>query len=193
MAASWHVLNLFAYTGSLGIAALAGGAEEVVQVDRNKRFLEIARRSAILNRLDLGKMRIRANDFFREVGSIKRVGELFDCVIVDPPIFSKTRAGTVDLVNEGVRVINKVRPLVRHGGFLVVINNALYLRGKDFMRSLGELCLDGYLAVKQIIPVPKHVTGYDQTIVREPPTDPSPFNHPTKIVILQVKRRGISR
>ena len=54
-ARSWRVLNTFAYTGSLGIAALAGGAAYVHQIDLNKKFLAEARKSAIYNRLDLGK------------------------------------------------------------------------------------------------------------------------------------------
>jgi len=63
------VLNTFAYTGSLGVAALAGGAVHVLQVDRNGRFLELARRSAMANHLDLGRMKLRADDVFNEIGS----------------------------------------------------------------------------------------------------------------------------
>ena len=36
------VLNTFAYTGSLGVAALAGGASRVVQLDLNRSFLNLA-------------------------------------------------------------------------------------------------------------------------------------------------------
>ena len=89
-AAGWQVLNLFAYTGSLGVAALAAGASRVVQGDRNRKFLALARRSAMLNRLDLGKMKTLAVDFFRQVSQLKGSGDLFDCVILDPPFFSTT-------------------------------------------------------------------------------------------------------
>lgn len=37
------MLNTFAYTGSLGVAACAGGTRRVVQVDLNRRFLDLAR------------------------------------------------------------------------------------------------------------------------------------------------------
>ncbi len=43
-----RVLNTFAYTGSLGVAAGMGGASHVVQTDLNKRFLDIAERSWLL-------------------------------------------------------------------------------------------------------------------------------------------------
>lgn len=187
-----RILNTFAYTGSLGVAALAGGAEYVLQTDLKRKFLELARQSGMLNRLDIGKMKLRANDFFSNHAELKRKGELFDCVILDPPFFSSTRKGSVDLVNESTRLINKVRPLVADGGYLVAINNALFLSGADYMHSLEELCKDGYLSIETTIPIPPDITGFPTTIVNAPPTDPAPFNHPTKIAILKVRRKSIN-
>ncbi len=46
-------LNLFAYTGALGVASLAGGARRVVQVDRSHKFMALALRSCQLNQLEL--------------------------------------------------------------------------------------------------------------------------------------------
>jgi 23S rRNA (cytosine1962-C5)-methyltransferase len=187
--AGLDVLNTFAYTGSLGVAALAGGAAHVLQVDRNGRFLELARRSAMANHLDLGRMKLCADDVFNEIGSLKKAATLFDMVFLDPPFFSVTEKGKVDLVSESTRIINKLRPLVKDNGRLVVINNALFLSGMDYFHSLEELCQDGYLKIDQIIPVPADVTGFPETIVARPPSDPAPFNHPTKIVVLRVHRK----
>ena len=188
-AANWRVLNTFAYAGSLGIAALAAGAARVIQTDRSKKFLALARKSAMLNRLDLGKMELRGSDFFSEVALLKRKADLYDCVILDPPFFSSTSKGTVDLVKQSTRLINKVRPLIKDGGYLIAINNALFLSGSEYIKSLEILCQDGYLDIEGIIPVPEDITGYKQTITHQPPTDPEPFNHPTKIMILKVKRK----
>ena len=43
--ASMRILNTFAYTGSLGIAACAAGALQVLQTDHNRKFLNLAERS----------------------------------------------------------------------------------------------------------------------------------------------------
>jgi 23S rRNA (cytosine1962-C5)-methyltransferase len=86
-------------------------------------------------------------------------------------------------------VINKLRPLIKDGGLIVAINNALFLKGADYMASLEQLCQDGYLAIETIIPVLPDFTGYPDTIIAQPPANPAPFNHPTKIVILRVKRK----
>ncbi|MBC8496255.1 MAG: class I SAM-dependent methyltransferase [Chloroflexi bacterium] len=188
-AAGRRVLNTFAYTGSLGVAALAGGADYVLQTDLKRKFLELARRSAMLNRLDLGKMKTQTNDFFSQVAQLKRKGELFDCVILDPPFFSTTQKGSIDLANESTRLINKVRPLVADGGYLVAINNALFLSGKEYLASLEALCADGYLSIETLIPIPEDSTGFPDTIINTPPTDPAPFNHPTKIAIIRIRRK----
>jgi 23S rRNA (cytosine1962-C5)-methyltransferase len=184
-----EVLNTFAYTGSLGVAALAGGASHVIQVDRNAKTLALARRSAMLNRLDLGRMKLRADDVFSAIASFKKEGLLFDLVLLDPPFFSVTGKGKVDLFSESTRLINKLRPLIKDGGRLVAINNALFLSGREYMHSLEALCHDGYLEIERILPVPEDITGFAETIVANPPVAPAPFNHPTKIVMMRVKRK----
>ncbi|PKO00622.1 MAG: SAM-dependent methyltransferase [Chloroflexi bacterium HGW-Chloroflexi-4] len=188
--AGLEVLNTFAYTGSLGLAALAGGAANVFQLDRNRKFLDLARRTAMLNRLDLGKMKLAAVDFFVGIGQLKRSNALFDMVILDPPFFSVTEKGMVDQAKESHRLVNKVRPLLRDGGRIVAINNSLFLAGVEFMKSLEELGRDGFVEIEEVIPVPEDITGTPETILGKPPIDPTPFNHPTKIVVLKVKRKG---
>jgi 23S rRNA (cytosine1962-C5)-methyltransferase len=190
-AAGWQVVNTFAYTGSLGIAALAGGAERVLQIDLNKNFLSLAQRSCNLNHFNGARMELLGIDFFNAVSQLKRSAQLFDCVIVDPPFFSTTRHGKVNLVNEGVRVINKVRPLVKDGGYLVTINNALFLSGADYLSSINGLCDQGYLKIEEYIDVPVDFYGYPQTIQMFPPVSPAPFNHSTKIVVLKVRRKAV--
>ncbi len=184
-----RVLNTFAYTGSLGVAAQAAGAAQVIQVDLNRRFLNLAKDSAALNGFPVQRADYRTGDFWVQVNQLKRAGELFDCVFVDPPFFSTTAHGTVDLVTESSRVINKVRPLVAHQGWLVAINNALFLSGAEYMEMLRGLCSDGYLSIEGIIPVPLDITGYAETRVGQLPVDPAPFNHATKIALLRVTRK----
>lgn len=183
-------LNTFAYTGSLGVAAMAGEASRVVHIDRSRKFLNLAKVSYTLNGFPIDKKDFQAGDFFTQVSRLKRAGQLFDCVFVDPPFFSTTSKGNVDLASENKRVINKVRPLVQDGGFLIAVNNALFVSGTTYLQTLEELCADGYLSIERLIPVPLDITGYPNTVVREPPVDPQPFNHPTKIAVLSVRRKN---
>lgn len=181
------VFNTFAYTGSFGVAALKGGASRVAQVDLNREFLNLARQSYMLNGFPVQKGDFIARDFFEQVGNMKRVNTRFDCVFIDPPFFSTTSKGKVDQMHESARLINKVRPLINDGGYLVAINNALFVSGAQYMQTLESLSKDGYLKIKELISVPQDFIGYNP--VGSPLTDPAPFNHSTKIAILEVKRK----
>lgn len=184
------VLNMFAYTGSLGVASLAGGARRVVQHDLNRQSLNVAKTSYTLNGFSIQKKDFIAADFFTVVSRLKRTVETLDCVIIDPPFFSTTSKGKVDQVYEGARLINKVRPLINDSGLLIAINNALYVSGREYMQTLEALCKDGYLKIKELIPVPQDFIGYHP--INPPITDPAPFNHSTKIAVLEVKRKSTS-
>ena len=180
------VLNTFAYTGSLGVASMAGGAARTVQTDRNRQFLNLAKDSYSLNGFPIHKKDFITQDFFPAVARLKGTKQFFDCVIIDPPFFSQTSKGKVDLVSESARIINKVRPLINDGGYLVAINNAVYASGQEYIQTLEDLCKDGYLQIKELIPVPQDFIGYENA---SPITDPAPFNHSTKIAVLSVKRK----
>jgi 23S rRNA (cytosine1962-C5)-methyltransferase len=186
------VLNTFAYTGSLGVAAAAGGASRVVQLDRSRAFLDLAAASYRLNGFPIKQKDFMVGDFFPQIGRLRHTGTAFDCVLVDPPFFAVTPKGRVDLAGGSRRLINKVRPLVSHNGYLVAVNNALYVSGADYLAELQGLCADGYLAIDEFIPIPADFTGYEQTRKTTPLIDPSPFNHSTKIAILKVKKRYLS-
>lgn len=188
--AGTQVLNTFAYTGSLGVAALAGGAQRVIQLDRNRTFLNLAKTSYTLNGFCINKADFLTGDFFTQVAHLKNGGQLFDCVFVDPPFFSTSGRGTIDLLGQAGRVINKVRPLVRDQGWLVAVNNAVFLSGADYMRTLQALCEDGYLSIETLIPVPEDILGRPGSQRCLPPVDPAPFNHATKIAVLRVRRKA---
>jgi len=159
-----------------------------VQVDRNRDFLNIGKTSYTLNGFSIDKRDFLAEDFFPAISRFKREGTVFDCVFLDPPFFSVTGRGKVDLEGESERLVNKVRPLVSDGGWLVVVNNALFVSGRDLMGMFESLCGSGYLSVEAILPVPEDFTGYAATRVHNPPVDPTPYNHPTKITVLRVRK-----
>ena len=92
----------------------------------------------MLNHLDLGLMKLVANDIFSEIGWLKKGQHLFEVVILDPPFFSVTEKGKVDLVSESTRMLNKVRPLVQDSGYLIAINNALFLSGQEYMKFFAD-------------------------------------------------------
>ena len=184
------VLNTFAYTGSLGVAAQAGGAARVVHLELNRRFLNVAKTSYTLNGFPINKSDFQAGDFWPRINRFKAEGERFDCVFLDPPIYSATTRGVVDLAQSYTRLINKVRPLINHDGYLVAINNGLFVSGAAYLKEIESVCAGGYLTIEEMIPVPADSIGNTQASNAASVTDPAPFNHSTKIVVLKVRRKG---
>jgi 23S rRNA (cytosine1962-C5)-methyltransferase len=182
------VLNTFAYTGSIGIAALMGGASDVMHLDLNERFLTLAKRSALLNGKEVEKSKYQIGDFFSRINQYKKNGKLFDCVILDPPVFSKTHKGTIDIAQNYESIINKVRPLINNDGYLITINNGLFQTGKDHHDRLTAMCSE-YLSIQEIIDIPADCIGNSENLAETLPADPSPYNHATKITILRIKRK----
>ncbi len=119
----------------------------------------------------------------------RRADRRFDLVVIDPPPFAEGAAGTVDLQAAYGRLLNKARPLAADGGALIAINNALFSSGADYLRVLEAACSDGYLALEATLPVPADLIGFSEA-PRPWPADPAPFNHPTKIAVLRVRRKA---
>ena len=130
-AKDWKVLNLFCFTGSLGIAAFAGGAREVVQVDVSKKALTWAKENFELNKASLnlaGVMRFIPEDSItflkREVKRIGNGKEPYELVIVDPPSFGSSGGGAFSFEKD-VRTLVELSAAVlsRKGGLIITTNS----------------------------------------------------------------------
>lgn len=83
------VLNLFSYTCAFSVAAIKGGAINVVNVDMSKRVLETGRDNHRLNNLEIkGAVRYMPYNILKSWSRIKKAGP-YDLIIIDPPSFQK--------------------------------------------------------------------------------------------------------
>ena len=185
------VLNAFAYTGALGVAAQAAPAAQVIHTDRSARFLAIAKASYALNGWKISPSQFVIGDFFAVMRKFNRQGKLFDCVFVDPPYFGGTSRQGAWHADDMWRLLNKVRPLVGHGGRLVAVNNGVFVSGTEYMEALERICADGYATMESLIPAPLDFVGTRRTRTGSALVDPKPFNHSTKIAILRMTRKDM--
>lgn len=88
-----RVLNLFSYTCGFGLAAAAGGASDVWNVDASRDYLTWGKRNAALNGLDFRVIPDTAQAFLRRRSRRLERGEDvgFDLVVADPPAFGVGR------------------------------------------------------------------------------------------------------
>ncbi|MDE2586255.1 MAG: class I SAM-dependent methyltransferase [Betaproteobacteria bacterium] len=138
------VLNFFAYTCGVGIAASMAGAHYVVNVDFAESSLKIGKENARLNDLRVeGKVRPRfiQSDFFPAARQLAGIGQpqvvrgkrlppfpalepqQFDLVFLDPPRYAKSPFGVVDLINDYAALFKPALLATAEGGSLICCNN----------------------------------------------------------------------
>jgi 23S rRNA (cytosine1962-C5)-methyltransferase len=87
-----RLLNTFAYTCSFSVVAALAGAE-TVSVDLSRKSLDRGRENFTLNALTTDEHQFIADDVLDVLPRLARRGERFDCIILDPPTFSRGNKG----------------------------------------------------------------------------------------------------
>ena len=124
-AKDWKVLNTFAYTGSLSIAAGAAGASHVTTLDLSKPTVRWAEENWQLNGFEASKARFISGDVFEWLPRLKREGARYDCVILDPPSFSRGNKGSFSTAKDLTQLHRLAMELLDRDGVLVTsINSA---------------------------------------------------------------------
>jgi 23S rRNA (cytosine1962-C5)-methyltransferase len=126
-----RVLNLFAYSCSFSVAALSGGATQVVNLDMNRGALELGKRNHQLNNIDLRKASFLPLEFFRSISKLKKIGP-FDLVICDPPA-SQGKSFTAE--QHWPKLVRTLPKLTSSGGEVLACLNAPHL-SPDYIDNL---------------------------------------------------------
>jgi 23S rRNA (cytosine1962-C5)-methyltransferase len=95
------ILNLFAYTGGATVACLKAGAE-VTHVDAAKGMNNQARDNIALSGLGSAKHRVLTDDVLKFVLREKRRGNMYDGIIMDPPVFGRGPGGEMWKLEDGL-------------------------------------------------------------------------------------------
>ena len=135
-AANKRVLNLFAYTCSFSVAAVAGGAEKILNMDMSKRSLATGRENHRLNGHQPARVAYEAMDIFRSFGRIKRHGP-FDVLICDPPSFQK---GSVDIRRDYRKILRRIPEFMLPGSELLLCLNDPGLGVAFLQDEVNEHC-----------------------------------------------------
>ncbi len=134
-----RVLNTFAYTGALSIAAARAGAASVTSVDLSSGVLAWARENFRLSGFPANDERFRF-----EVSDVKRFmqkeverGSLYDTIMLDPPTVSAARASQWSMKRDYPQLLALATKLLpRSGGILWVSANTR--RGPSVLRHIEE-------------------------------------------------------
>ena len=131
-----RVLNLFSYTCAFSVAALAGNASKVVNIDMSKSSLTKGRENHRLNHQDLNKVIFEGVDIFKSYGRLKKHGP-YQLLISDPPSFQK---GSVDIERDYKKIIRRLPDLMSDNGLLCL--NSPDLNIEFLLAEVARECPD---------------------------------------------------
>lgn len=141
-----NILNTFCYTGLLGLAAYAGAAKSVTQVDISKRMLSWAKENFELNLhshfpANGASMRFIPEDCFdfirKEIRRIAKGKEPYDTVIIDPPSFGRADGKAFNLLTSFSELIEMALQVTAQEGLIYISCNMSSISCTD-IRGLVE-------------------------------------------------------
>lgn len=124
-------LNLFCYTSTATIYAIAAGAAKTTSVDLSNTYLAWSRDNMVLSGAGAGAGG-SAHQFVKEDARrfLERDGRRFDVILLDPPTFSTSKAmeGTLDVQRDHPQLVAAAMARLAAGGELIFSTNARKFR-----------------------------------------------------------------
>ena len=144
------VLNLFAYTSGIGVAAAAGGASKVWNVDFAKSALDVGARNAALNGVQMEQVWQNCLPAMRQLAGLplglrqsqakvryrKFKKRDFDLVVLDPPRWAKTPFGAVDVVRDYASLFKPALLTMSPGGAILATNHVPEVDLDDWISAM---------------------------------------------------------
>ena len=186
------LLNVFAYTCGVGIAAAKAGARHVVNVDFSESSIAIGKENARLNELPI-RVRFIRSDAFAALRQLSGIGQpervrgkrmppfpvleahQFDLVFLDPPRYARSPFGVVDLVKDYPALFKPALLSTAEGGTLICCNNVAQVNREAWIEQLERSAKKAGRPIREI-----------EWITPEADFPSSDGNPPLKIALLRV-------
>ncbi|HRD54795.1 MAG TPA: class I SAM-dependent rRNA methyltransferase [Parachlamydiaceae bacterium] len=142
-----RILNCFSYSGGFSIYAVKAGASQTDSVDISEKAVEMAKKNAALNNLDVNKMNFLTADVFEFL----RHSDLnYDLVILDPPAFAKKQKDIIPACR-GYKDINRIAmQKMPKGSILLTCSCSYHVDEKLFQQVLFQAAREACRSVKII-------------------------------------------
>lgn len=132
-----RVLDAFCYTGAWALHAARAGAREVVGVDESAKAIRWATDQAKDNGLDQ-VCQFTLSDVFDFLKEADTRHERFDCIILDPPAFVKSRSKVREGLEGYWEINRRAMRLVKPGGYLITCSCSYHVDPDTFRTTLSR-------------------------------------------------------
>ena len=132
------VLNLFAFTCAFSVAAIAGGARQVVNNDMSRSVLARGRENHELNSQNLSRVSFLPHNLFRSWGKLRQLGR-YELIVIDPP--TNQRGSFVAEKDYGT-VLKRISQLAHPGAEILACLNSPFLPFSFLQQQMARRCPD---------------------------------------------------
>jgi 23S rRNA (cytosine1962-C5)-methyltransferase len=144
LAENKRVLNCFCYEGGFSLAALKGGANQVVSVDSSERAVEATTHNVHLNFPEAAHMAICAD----VMDYLKNLEPDFDLIVLDPPAFAKGLKSRHKAIQAYRRLNALGMKALKKPGFLMTFSCSAVVDEGMFRQAVFAAALEANVSVQ---------------------------------------------
>lgn len=156
--ANARVLNLFAYTGMLGMSVELAGARSITEVDQSARALAFAQQH---HAIDPAQHAYVVADVFEWLPALPDT-EQYDLVICDPPAMASQQSQIPTALAAYRKLYKAAARHVLPGGAVVAACCTSRIERKLFEKTVREALGPGFILERDVPPEPDHPVGFAQ-------------------------------
>jgi len=142
-----RVLDCFSYIGGFALNAAAAGAKEVTAVDISESAVELIRRNAELNGMQVDTVCANCFDFLRQQVKEK---QKYDVIVLDPPAFTKAHANMANACRGYKEIALSAMRMLPAGGVLATHSCSYHMPEDVFVNTVLSAAQDLHRQVRVI-------------------------------------------
>jgi 23S rRNA (cytosine1962-C5)-methyltransferase len=139
-----EALDVFCYQGGFALH-LAKNCASVTGVDSSRPALEIAEQNATLNGREVEWIEANAFDLLRDYADS---GRKYDCIVLDPPAFAKSRRDLPDALRAYKELNLRALKMLRPEGILVTCSCSYHVSATALLEAVSEAAQDSHRIVR---------------------------------------------
>jgi 23S rRNA (cytosine1962-C5)-methyltransferase len=147
-----RVLNCFCYTGGFSLAALVGGASEVISIDSSGvALVRAALNQSVNEAISKGaRSEWRDENVFDALKHLSAAQEKFDIVILDPPKFAPSVAHLDKAARAYKEIAMKGLKLLNPGGYLLTFSCSGAMSVDLFQKVIAGAVVDSHIDMQML-------------------------------------------
>lgn len=142
-----RVLDCFSYIGGFALNAAAADAKEVTAVDISESAVELIRRNAELNGMQVNTVCANCFDFLRAQVKEK---QKYDVIVLDPPAFTKAHANMANACRGYKEIALSAMRMLPPGGVLATHSCSYHMPEDVFVNTVLSAAQDLHRQVRVI-------------------------------------------